>query len=184
MRNALLIIGFTFLFHTSVFAQLAFLPSNKSLHPFKSLYSPPIELYTRGYGAIIGYQQGERTFFELGGEANWRKIRLSHPHTYGVGANVEYNFAQKVLGWKASGWVKPGRIDFTYGVNLLYYSDFSHNRIGIGPALGYKLLGFHFIVGANLMAGSRELTAYNTFFLTIRYYAPIQKKTGFRKSKD
>ncbi|MBC7920107.1 MAG: hypothetical protein H7Z75_03370 [Ferruginibacter sp.] len=145
--------------------------------------APPVELYTRGYGAIVGVQQGRYTFLELGGEANWRTVTLSHPRTYGVGGNLEYNFGRGVLGWKAFGWVRPGRIDFSYGANLVYYTDFDRVRFGIGPSLGYKLLGFHLLAGANLLAGNRAMTSYNPFYFTIRYYAPIQKKTGFRRSK-
>jgi len=185
MKQTLLIVFFSLAFSGNLFSQIAFsTPSFNRFSSSKPLSAVPIELYTRGFGGIIGIQQGRHTFFELGAEANWRTIRLSRPVTYGVGSNVEFSFGQGVLGWKAFGWVRPGRLNFTYGANLVYYTDFDRGRFGIGPSLGYKLLGFHFIAGANLLAGSREMTQYNPFYFTIRYYAPIQKKTAFRKSKD
>jgi len=186
MKKNFLIAFFCLGFSSTLFSQRAFVTPAAYQIPSSviSRNSPPIELYTRGFGAVIGVQQGRHTFFELGAEANWRTIRLSHPVTYGVGGNAEFNFGQGVLGWKAFGWMRPGRLNFTYGANLVYYTNFEQSRFGAGPSLGYKLLGFHFIAGANLLAGSREMNQYNPFYFTIRYYAPIHKKTAFRKSKD
>lgn len=186
MKKTFLISFFYLAFSSTLFSQTAFLAPAVNRFPSSNqpLSMPPLELYTRGFGAVVGIQQGRHTFFELGAEANWRTVRLSNPITYGVGGNAEFNFGQGVLGWKAFGWMRPGRLNFTYGANLVYYTNFEQSRFGVGPSLGYKLLGFHFIAGANLLAGSKEMTQYNPFYFTIRYYAPIQKKTAFRKSKD
>ncbi len=183
MRKSLLIVCLSVFLHFPLLAQFAYLPPTRLPALPKPMPSPQVELYTNGFGAIVGVQQGRYTFIELGGETTWRKVRLSRPHTYGVGGTAEFNF-NGIWGLKAYGWVKPARFDFTYGSNLVYYTNFEGSRIGISPNLGYKLLGFHFLVGVNLLAGNRDLTQYNTFYFTIRYYAPIQKKTGFRKSKD
>lgn len=183
MRKSLSIVCLSFFLPFPLLAQLASLSPSRLPSPAKLPPSPQIELYTNGFGAIVGVQQGRYTFIELGGETNWRKIRLSHPHTYGVGGTAEFNFSG-VWGLKAYGWVKPARLDFTYGANVVYYTNANGSRFGVSPNLGYKLLGFHFLAGVNLLAGNRDMNQYNTFYFTIRYYAPIQKKTGFRKSKD
>jgi hypothetical protein len=139
--------------------------------PFKK------KLFQRNHGAIVGLQKGTATAFELGGEAHWRKLSLFNPHIIGASTNLEYNFGGHVLGYKAGMWMKRGRVNLTYGGNVVYFTDFKGlQRYGLGPSVGFRLLGFHLINGYNFLAGDKELTQANTLHMTLRYYFPVQNK--------
>lgn len=144
------------------------------------------KLYQRNIGAIVGLQRGRSTFIELGGEAHWRKIAIRKPYIYGATANMEYNFGNHIIGYKAGMWMKHGRVNLTYGGNISYYTDFhDNNQFGIGPAVGFRLLGFHFINGYNFLMGDKEVKGPNTLYVTLRYYFPIDNKFVWdRKNSD
>ena len=143
---------------------------------------PPRKLFQRNTGIILGWQRGRYTFIEMGVEAHWRKISLVKPHIIGTTANMEYNFGNNVLGYKAGAWMKRGRINFTYGANVSYYTNFKEgHRFGIGPSVGFRLLGFHLINGFNFLtadkaAASENPVGVNSLYITLRYYFPVQNR--------
>ncbi len=139
-------------------------------------------LYQRNTGMILGLQKGKYTSIELGGEAHWRKISLLRPRIVGVTANMEYNFEENVVGYKAGVWAKKGRINLTYGANLSYFTDFNNRYlVGIGPSIGFRFFGFHIINGYNFFVIEKKqkealpLPA-NTLYMSLRYYFPVQNK--------
>lgn len=135
------------------------------------------KLYQRNRGAIIGLQRGAVSAIELGAEAHWRKLSLINPTIIGATANLGYNFGHHTIGYQAGMWMKRGRVNLTYGGNLLYYSNFKGlHRYGIGPAVGFRLAGFHLINGYNFLAGDKELEGANTLYITLRYYFPVENK--------
>ena len=135
------------------------------------------KLYQHNRGAIIGLQRGAVTAIELGAEAHWRKLSLTNPTIIGATANLGYNFGHHTIGYQAGMWMKRGRVNLTYGGNLLYYSNFNGlHRYGIGPAVGFRLAGFHLINGYNFLAGDKELDGANTLYITLRYYFPVENK--------
>jgi hypothetical protein len=142
------------------------------------------KLYQRNSGAIVGLQRGRFTSIEFGGEAHWRKISIKKPHILGANASMEYNFINNIIGYKAGIWQKRGRVNLTYGANLVYFTDFKgKSRYGAGPAVGFRLAGFHFINGYNFLAGNRELTKVNTLYVSLRYYFPIENKFTWDKKE-
>ena len=154
-----------------------------------SVYNEPVipqrppyaKLFQRNYGAIIGLQRGKATSFEFGAEAHWRKLSLKKPHITGATANIEYDFSDHVIGYKAGMWMKRGRVNLTYGANLVYFTDFDgKSRYGIGPSVGFRLLGLHLVNGVNFLAGDKELKA-NTLYISLRYYFPIENKFTWDK---
>ncbi|HVE61118.1 MAG TPA: hypothetical protein VNA26_04820 [Chitinophagaceae bacterium] len=135
------------------------------------------KLFQRNHGAILGLQRGRSTSIELGVEAHWRKIALKKPRITGASLNMEYNFGNHVIGYKAGMWTKRGRVNLTYGGNLVYFNDFKGlHRYGAGPAIGFRLAGFHLINGYNFLAGDKELDKVNTLYMTLRYYFPLENK--------
>jgi hypothetical protein len=148
------------------------------------------KLMQRNHGVIIGLQRGQSTALELGGEAHWRKMSLKKPHIIGATANMEYNFSDHMIGYKAGMWMKRGRINFTYGANVLYYTDFKGQNIyGIGPSIGFRLLGLHLVNGYNFLGGDKgtdkEPSKVNTLYMSIRYYIPVQNKFSWdRKGRE
>ena len=124
--------------------------------------NPIPKLYQRNMGVVLGLQKGAQTFIEFGGEAHWRKISLRKPRITGATVSMEYNFGDHVVGYKAGGWMKQGRINFTYGANLVYFTDFKGlSQYGVNPAIGFRLAGFHLINGFNILAGDSELEGHN-----------------------
>ena len=139
--------------------------------PFKK------KLYQRNHGAILGLQRGAVTAIEIGAEAHWRKLSLTNPTIVGATANLGYNFGHHTIGYQAGMWMKRGRVNLTYGGNLVYYSNFKGlHRYGIGPAVGFRLAGFHLINGYNFLAGDEDLEGANTLYITLRYYFPVENK--------
>ncbi len=135
------------------------------------------KLFQRNHGVILGLQRGSSTSIELGGEAHWRKIALKKPIVTGASLNMEYNFGNHVVGYKAGMWTKRGRVNLTYGGNIVYFNDFKGlHRYGAGPAIGFRLAGFHLINGYNFLAGDKELDKVNTLYMTLRYYFPLENK--------
>ncbi|HZH00168.1 MAG TPA: hypothetical protein VEY32_03750 [Flavisolibacter sp.] len=135
------------------------------------------KLMQRNHGAIIGVQRGAGTAIELGYEAHWRKMSLFNPKIMGATTNLEYHVGNNILGYKAGFWMKQGRVNLTYGGNLVYLNDFNgHHKYGIGPAVGFRLLGFHLINSVNLLAGDKALQGANTFHMSLRYYFPTKNE--------
>lgn len=182
----LLLIGLPVLTQAQ-YTNTSFTP-NSYLNKQEDYSASPVlpKLYQRNIGAIVGLQRGRSTFIELGGEAHWRKIGLKKPYIYGATANLEYNFGHHIIGYKAGMWMKHGRVNLTYGGNISYYTDFNdNNQFGIGPAVGFRLLGFHFINGYNFLIGDKEVKGPNTLYVTLRYYFPIDNKfTWDKKNND
>jgi len=147
---------------------------NNSFAPTTSLIP---KLHQRNRGAVLGIQRGRYTSFELGAEAHWRKLSISKSRVTGATATMEYNPFNNVIGYKAGMWTKQGRVNLTYGGNLVFFNDFKgKSRYGLGPAIGFRLAGFHLINGYNFLAGNKELTKVNTLYLSLRYFFPVDNK--------
>ncbi|MEO7801650.1 MAG: hypothetical protein ABIR81_06610 [Ginsengibacter sp.] len=144
------------------------------------------KLFQRNTGMIVGLQKGNSTLIELGGEAHWRKISLLKPHVIGATANMEYNFADHVLGYKAGLWMKRGRINLTYGANAGYFTNFKNgSRFGFGPSVGFRFFGIHMVNGYTFLTKETTssdtkpegpLVPVNTLYMSLRYYFPVQNK--------
>ncbi|MDG0974442.1 MAG: hypothetical protein P8O07_09830 [Crocinitomicaceae bacterium] len=130
---------------------------------------PLLEVGLRQSGPYFGIQQGKYTLAEIGGEMQWRKIRLKKPTTHAIHAGLDYNLFENVLGFSTGYYYKGGRTKFTYGGSLVYRTDFTHHRFGISPALGYKLFGFHGQVGYALLMPHDNFVAVNNLFVSLRF---------------
>ncbi len=135
-------------------------------------------------GMIIGLQKGKYTGFELGMERQWKEIKLKSPFTMAATFNMEYQFGANVIGFKGGPWMKFGRMDFTYGANATFLSDFEDNRFGVSPALGFKLLGFHAIASYNFVFGPERFSEYNKMHVSLRYYISKSRKINWNKKKS
>lgn len=142
---------------------------------------PHYVITKNSFGMIGGIERGKHTFLELGLEAHWKKYKLRKAPTLAINANMEYNFKYNVLGYNACVWFKIGRVALTYGLNFNYITDFDSTRLGLGPQIGFRLLGFHLVNGYNfLFMGDKTLKANNTFYIGLRYYFPLDAKTRIR----
>lgn len=162
---------------------LQFALPQENLGAAGKLLLPKTTLRQHNYGAIIGLQKGSSTAIELGYEMHWRKIGLKKPNIWGATANLEYSFSNNIIGYKAGVWRKQGRINLTYGGNLVYFSDFKGGQqFGIGPAVGFRLLGLHLVNAYNILLGDMNRTkrgvpvGANTLYISLRYYFPTHNK--------
>ena len=165
----------------------AFFPTSYTASPSQQKYdiqAAHAKLFQRNHGMIVGLQRGKYTTIEFGGEIHWRKISLSKPRLFATTANMEYNFSDNVIGYKAGVWFKRGRINLTYGANLVYFTDFDRSRFGVAPSIGFRLLGFHLVNSYNFLAGDKELDKVNTLNIALRYYFPIDNAFNWQKNKD
>jgi hypothetical protein len=149
----------------------------------KELIGIPLPKYVatkKSFGMIGGIERGKFTFLVLGVEQHWKKFKLKRAPTIAVNANLAYNFGNNVLGYNAGAWLKIGRVNLTYGFTLNYITDFEKVRYGLGPQVGFRLLGFHFVNGFNFLFGDRELKDINKLYVGIRYYFPVRSRTKIR----
>ena len=150
---------------------------------FKNIFSKKTEVRVSKYGPYIGLQRGKYTILELGGEYQWKKLKLVKPHTNAIHLGFNYNFKYNVLGYDLGYWFKKGRLDLTYGVNLNYRTDFTHNRVGLSPVIGYKILQFHLQTGYHFLTPSPNFTETNTFFISL-HWVLIKNRDVKVKRKD
>ncbi len=125
------------------------------------------DISVRKSGPFIGIQRGKYTVLEIGGEMIWKKVRIKKPLTQAINANFNYNFKHNVLGFDAGYWVRPHGFGLTYGGALAYRSDFTHNKFGIAPVIGYKFMMLHLRVGYYFLPDPTQFET-NTMFVSLR----------------
>jgi hypothetical protein len=149
----------------------------------KKKKEPLLKVHVRKTGPYFGIQQGRYTVGELGGEMQFKRVKLKKPHTHGIYLGGEYNIPNNSLGFNTGAWRKPGRFDFTYGLNLAYRTDFDFNRWGGGPFVGYKIYGFHLMTGYNFLSRAGEFTEVNQLYISLRFTLVKNRDTNFEWRK-
>ncbi len=120
-------------------------------------------------GPYFGYARGKYDAFELGIERMYKHVKLIHPITHGFHTGFDYNFKHNVLGFEAGYWYKSGRLGLTFGADAVLRTNFDENRFGIGPSLGYRLMGFHLQAGYHFLTPADQFVTCNTFFIRLRF---------------
>lgn len=138
------------------------------------------KLTTTKTGLLVGLQKGLFNGFEMGMERQWKQIKLVKPKTFAISVTGEYLFKANAVGLKVGPWFKLGRADFTYGVYAIVASNFNKSTVGIAPAIGFKILGFHGQVSYNIM-NEQHTIEYNRLNISLRYF--ISKKRTFDLKK-
>ena len=126
-------------------------------------------LKVRKSGPYIGVQRGKYWMGELGAEFQWKQVKLATAITQSIHTGINYDFRQNILGYDLGYWIKPSRLGLTYGGNLIFRSDFTQNRVGFAPVIGYKLFGFHLQTGYNFLIQPHSFKNTNTFFISLRF---------------
>lgn len=127
-----------------------------------------LELKVMKYGPYIGLQRGSYTFLEFGGEMQWKKIRLKKPINHAIHTGFNYNFKHNVLGYDLGYWIRPHRLGLTYGGNVFYKTNFTTDRWGVSPVLGYKFWIMHLQTGYHFMSRPKSVFELNKFFISLR----------------
>lgn len=134
-------------------------------------------------GPYIGVQRGEYMALEIGGEKQWKRVTWKKPKTHALRLGANYNFLENVLGYDVGYWFKLGRLDLTYGANIVCRTDFDHYRFGIAPVIGYKLQQFHLQTGYHFLTDSQYIFPTNTLFVSLRYVLINESKWNVTKEE-
>lgn len=137
------------------------------------------EINVRRSGPYFGLQRGLYLVPEFGGEMQWKKVKLINPITNAVHVGFNYNLKYNVLGYDLGYWFKTGRLNLTYGANIIYRTDFTYSKIGIAPVLGFKLSQLHLQTGFHFMTPSFPSINTNTFFVSLRFVFINNRKIDF-----
>lgn len=140
-------------------------------------------LKVRKAGPFIGVQQSRYFALEIGAEMQFKKIKLIKPPTHAINMGFDYNFRikQPILSYNIGYWFKQGRINLTYGVNATFKSDFESNKLGGGPVIGFKLLGFHLQTGYNFIPNASVFENVNQLYISLRYVLVNTRDYTWRK---
>ena len=162
--NKCLAIFCALLIHFGAGAQSAGLISNASM-PLRGDW---LDIHFKKSGPYFGLQNGKYLVAEFGAEKQYKKVRLIRPITHAFHTGFNYNFKRNVLGYDLGYWFQVGRLDLTYGANLVLRTDFDETRLGFAPVVGFKLFQFHLQTGYNFLTPARTFTETNTFFVSLR----------------
>ena len=142
---------------------------------------PELDIDVKKYGVYIGLQRGEFSCLEVGGEYQYKKIKLLKPYTHAAHFGFNYNFDKNVLGYDVGYWFKEGRLDLTYGVNGIFRTDYKSSAIGFAPVFGFKFTQLHIQTGYNFLTPTKELMPVNRFFISIRFVFIKNRDWSFKR---
>lgn len=145
-----------------------------NIHAQTGSFKPaPIDLKTdlsvRRSGPYFGIQKGKFDVIEVGMEGQYKKFKIGKPYTHAAHFGINYSFKNNILGYDVGYWFKKGRLNFTYGANLVLRTDFTHNKVGFAPVIGYKIWQFHIQTGYLFLTKTTVPMQTNTFFVSLRF---------------
>ncbi len=132
------------------------------------------------YGVLLGIERGKYTFISLGGEFQYKKLKLNNAPTLSGLFLASYEFKNNLIDYTLGSWYKRGRTNLSYGINAHMISDFNHYKFGVSPSIGYKLLGFHVLTGYKFTTQTYKIP-HNNFYISIRYFLSQSRKTKIKK---
>lgn len=147
----------------------------KDFNPLDNKYS------IRKTGPFLGIEYGYMTNIAFGAERQWKQLKLISPRTQAVFFELDYNFKYQVLGAQTGYWFKAGRLNLLYGGRLSWRTDFTYNRYGIAPFIGYKILQGELQVGYHFMTPARSMQRVNTFFVSAKWVLVNDRKISKKK---
>ena len=165
------------------YKQQNYLSEKSSVSNFQQNFDNKFKIRKQGFGTIVGLQRGSITNIVLGGEYHWKKMRFTRPKLWAANFSIEYNFGHNIAGYRAGFFYKVGKIALTYGASACYITDFYKGSFGVTPTLGFRLAGFHFTTGYNILTDNPPEKKYNTLFVGLTYYFPVFSHTEILKSK-
>lgn len=170
MKNAILLVLFSAAFGVHGQVQLALGVPGKL---------PKIKVFRSG--PFIGLQQGRYNLIELGGELQYKKVKLIRPDIHAVRLGFQYDFQSKVMGYETGYWYQQSRVGLTYGALLAYRTNFEQGRISFAPVLGFRLTQFHLQTGYHFMKPSVKFQEVNTFFIALKFVLINKRKRKLEK---
>lgn len=121
------------------------------------------------FGPYLGLQRGKYSSLEFGVEYQLKELALFLPETHALHGGFNYDLSNNVLGYEAGYWFKKGRLNLSYGANLIFRTDYSNNAFGLSPLIGFKLAQFHLQTGYNFLPSAPDNMMVNRFFISLRF---------------
>ncbi len=134
-------------------------------------------------GPYFGIQRGKFAIIEIGGEKQWKRVTWRKPKTHALRFGANYNFKYNVIGYDIGYWLKLGRLDLTYGCNLVCRTDFDVYSFGISPTIGYKFQQFHLQTGYHFLNRPIDTFETNSLFISLRYVFINERKWNVSKNQ-
>jgi hypothetical protein len=138
-----------------------------------------LKVYQSSRGYVIGYERGRSDMIQLGYQYNWKKIRLKQPVIRAVEGYAAISPFTGVYGLQGGYWQRHGRLKLTYGGRVGAFTNFDASTLSIGPALGFRILGFHGQGGFNLLSNP-EVQA-NRLYASINFFIPRHSRMYSKK---
>lgn len=135
-------------------------------------------------GTYGGIQRGQYTLLEIGGEIQWKKLRLKKAKSNALNLGFNYNLIENVLGYDLGYWHRGSLIGLTYGANACLRTDFNEIRYGISPVIGYKFWLLHLQTGYYFLTPTANFENTNSFFVSLRLVIMSKKKMRRKKRKN
>jgi len=172
MKNKIILFGFIF---------FAFFVRSQELHLKQFHDISDIELDVNKFGPYVGLQQGKYSSIEFGAEYQHKNIKWIRPTTHSVHFGFNYNFPHNLLGYDLGYWYKAGRLNVTYGANIIFRTNYTQDAIGISPVIGYKIGQLHMQTGYNFLSRKPTNFPCNTFFMTLRFVLVQYRNFNWKK---
>lgn len=144
---------------------------------------PLVKIAVRKTGPYLGLQAGKYYVPEFGTEIQWKRIKLDDPKTHALHTGFNYNFKYNILGYDLGYWHRPNRVGLTYGANLVYRTDFTHNHMGGVPVVGYKIFQLHLQTGYHFLFPDKVNYETNRFFVSLRWVIINDRDYDFKWRK-
>lgn len=152
------------------------------IHPLDNIFNIKKVNVTKS-GPYIGVQRGKFMVLEIGGEKQWKRVTWKKPKTHALRLGANYNFLENIIGYDVGYWFKLGRLDLTYGANIVCRTDFDDFRFGVAPVIGYKLQQFHLQTGYHFLSDPQYDFPTNTLFISIRYVMINESKWNVSRNQ-
>lgn len=136
---------------------------------------------TKKAGPYIGFQKGKYNLIEFGGEFQYKKVKLIHPRTHGFRFGANYDFLENVLGFDAAYWQQRARLGLTYGAIISHRTNFDVSRIGVSPAIGFRLFQFHLQTGYTFYTPATDFENFNRFWIALKFTLVNKRDVDVKK---
>jgi hypothetical protein len=128
-------------------------------------------------GLIAGYQGGNNNFFEIGYGYGYSTNKIFFG---GMGTSAEFNFKDKVAGYKLGIWINTL---LSLGVNTVLYHNYNRqsdyfNKLSFGfrPDVGIGISVFNVTYGYNFLITNAKTEGVNKHLFSLRCMIPIARK--------
>jgi hypothetical protein len=127
-------------------------------------------------------EKGKYMLFELGFEAQIKKLQLKGSRAHGISGGLNYDFKNSNFGYDLAYWFKPNWIGFTFGGNFGFRSDLnSLSSFGIAPTMGFQFWMLHAQAGFYLWTQKPAVMNTNTVFVSLKFAPVFSKKRTIKK---